>query len=1177
MAQEQTRWGFSSNGHTSAPVGDEGSVVFMSLDTFALPFESPEQDDPPGSADYDVFLSHEGGLPTPLSVYDPGRQPDFDGPDGPVDQVGECREVVARHGLLVEVRDPPDANAFDEPSEQYVFWRDFEHETATLLPTPEGTVCRFLNLAGTETSAWLVFSARKEDGPYGLYRQHFVRDSTTESWSPNGVLLPILPEASGDCVHPSVRSDGNGVAFLTDVRLTTDDGDDSWDVYLWQDGNEVACLTTSFAGDCQETCIVPADGQTVYFTGQDGAGQRQVYAVHTQTRAWDPISAPPLALETGAGAWFPRCSDDGRFLVFLSGEGSGGAPVMLWDRRAGRVVECLTRDGAESPQNRAANGPEISPSGRFVSYSTTATELTGDADGVQHVVRVDRGSDFGDAAPVGTDRHLRCRSGSTVALPVSAWDYEEDALETQIQQRPNVGTLLDDPGDGWHGGSDVLPLHLSASENSGSLSELRLQVRQENPIPTLYPATSTISIETIEDNPLVADAIPGAPGSPSGRTDLRNFPIPMHGTDRIAVDAYAHWIAYTVKSWTDEDQLRKTLFLFNSGAGNYWKLAHTESSNPFTPVPVAIAADGSAVAWCADGALSWAPLRNGVLAKGLTRRADAPGCGRLAVSRMGRFVAFDRTEADAATEIVVWAADSGETTVLASGNGAAPTISDSGEIVAWVGTDGASVELAFRAAQSDGWQPRGFRTLGPFSAGVGDLTCSRNGRFLAFAHEHAVEILDIGNAETVGTVDTLSGFDSPAFSRGGGFVYVRKGDGGHAYRYAVQSGELTQLSDVAAQRGQLAGRGQTCVFSAEPGMLGGDQPTRKLVRIDFGLPADPSAPEGHAQSLRTDEDTALPLTLEASDTDVEDQDLSLAVSVPPQHGHVAPRFARMLPLWTYVPNADWNGNDEFTVTIADAAGHRSAQTFAVRVDAVNDPPNWAGLSDSIIIFAGEQLDLRDWVHDPDVNDTPPDQLAFRNNGLPIGPVLKPDDHLELNSLTVRDQLGATISAPHPIRIEVAPPLDIPLEPGWNAVCFPVTLSQEAAERILVDFSRRIWQWKGQAYLPVITVDELVNATGKGLWIYRGDAAPPSISVPADSSDIPAAEVAVEPGWNCIGAVGARLRGQAPESDRMAWRWDAQRQLHVPVGDAGIERGWAYWYWSDDAEPRTVEVPLDAWE
>ena len=44
-------------------------------------------------------------------------------------------------------------------------------------------------------------------------------------------------------------------------------------------------------------------------------------------------------------------------------------------------------------------------------------------------------------------------------------------------------------------------------------------------------------------------------------------------------------------------------------------------------------------------------------------------------------------------------------------------------------------------------------------------------------------------------------------------------------------------------------------------------------------------------------------------------------------------------LWSYTPNADWNGSDSFTVTITDDAGNTSTQVISVTVTPVVDLTN----------------------------------------------------------------------------------------------------------------------------------------------------------------------------------------------------------------------------------------------
>ena len=92
------------------------------------------------------------------------------------------------------------------------------------------------------------------------------------------------------------------------------------------------------------------------------------------------------------------------------------------------------------------------------------------------------------------------------------------------------------------------------------------------------------------------------------------------------------------------------------------------------------------------------------------------------------------------------------------------------------------------------------------------------------------------------------------------------------------------------------------------------------------------APTADAQSVSTDEDTALPITLTGSDP--EGSNLSFQVESQPTNGAVS----GTAPNVTYTPNADYNGSDSFTFTVNDGQLTSGAATVSITVNPVNDAP-----------------------------------------------------------------------------------------------------------------------------------------------------------------------------------------------------------------------------------------------
>ncbi|MGG0530129.1 tandem-95 repeat protein, partial [Priestia aryabhattai] len=85
--------------------------------------------------------------------------------------------------------------------------------------------------------------------------------------------------------------------------------------------------------------------------------------------------------------------------------------------------------------------------------------------------------------------------------------------------------------------------------------------------------------------------------------------------------------------------------------------------------------------------------------------------------------------------------------------------------------------------------------------------------------------------------------------------------------------------------------------------------------------------------LTTNEDT--PVTSMVIATDVDSNQLTYSLQNPPVNGTVNVGIDGM---YTYIPNANFNGNDQFTVLVSDGQGGTAVSTISITVLPVNDPP-----------------------------------------------------------------------------------------------------------------------------------------------------------------------------------------------------------------------------------------------
>ncbi len=91
-------------------------------------------------------------------------------------------------------------------------------------------------------------------------------------------------------------------------------------------------------------------------------------------------------------------------------------------------------------------------------------------------------------------------------------------------------------------------------------------------------------------------------------------------------------------------------------------------------------------------------------------------------------------------------------------------------------------------------------------------------------------------------------------------------------------------------------------------------------------------PVANAQSVTTDEDTAVAITLTGSDADGDP--LSYAVVTQPGHGTLSRHRAEP----DLHPGTNYNGSDSFTFKVNDGTVDSAQATVSITVTAVNDPP-----------------------------------------------------------------------------------------------------------------------------------------------------------------------------------------------------------------------------------------------
>lgn len=159
---------------------------------------------------------------------------------------------------------------------------------------------------------------------------------------------------------------------------------------------------------------ISPDGRYVAFVSAasnlvsgDGNGVADVFVADRVTGRTARVSESSSGSQANGASSEPSIALDGRYVAFrsdasdlVSGDSNGAADVFVADRVAGETTR--VSEGVLAAQaNGASASPAITPDGRFVAFSSAASNLVlGDSNGVADVFVADRGTNTGEG-PVG--------------------------------------------------------------------------------------------------------------------------------------------------------------------------------------------------------------------------------------------------------------------------------------------------------------------------------------------------------------------------------------------------------------------------------------------------------------------------------------------------------------------------------------------------------------------------------------------------------------------------------------------------------------------------------------------------------------------------------------------------------------------------------------------------------
>ena len=318
-----------------------------------------------------------------------------------------------------------------------------------------------------------------------------------------GVQDPIPSSSSS----PSLSSHGKYVAFQSDAVLVADDDNGVWDVFVHDRD---------------------ADGNGTY----DEPGPVGISTVR--------VSVDSTGAQVDDPSYSPSISSDGRYVAFASdadapdlvaGDGNGVSDVFVHDRDAdgngtydepgpaGISTVRVSVDSAGNEVNGESNSPSISSDGRYVAFTSAATNLVaGDGNGKLDVFVHDRDADgngtYDEPGPAGI-------STVRVSVDIDGNEGNGDSYAPSISADGRYVAFASDApdlvaGDG-NGKLDVFVHDRDADgdgiyDEPGSVSTTRVSVNLDDAEgngdsknPSISADGSSVAFESIADNLVAGD------------------------------------------------------------------------------------------------------------------------------------------------------------------------------------------------------------------------------------------------------------------------------------------------------------------------------------------------------------------------------------------------------------------------------------------------------------------------------------------------------------------------------------------------------------------------------------------------------------------------------------------------------------------------------------------------
>jgi hypothetical protein len=259
--------------------------------------------------------------------------------------------------------------------------------------------------------------------------------------------------------NPSISSEGRFVAFVSNgSNLVGEDTNGESDIFVHdRQTGMIEMISISSSGvqgnDWSRNPFISSDGRFIVYTSKasnlvsgDTNNQEDIFVFDRQRRETERVSVSSSGDQGNHWSRYDSISDDGRFVAFestasnlVSGDTKGFNDIFVRDRQK-KVTERVSLSSSGEQGNYVSNNPIISANGRFVIFTSNASNLvSGDTNGYKDIFVHDRQSGITEIVSISSTGEQGDRySGNPVISTDGRYVAFESFASNLVSGDPNI-------------------------------------------------------------------------------------------------------------------------------------------------------------------------------------------------------------------------------------------------------------------------------------------------------------------------------------------------------------------------------------------------------------------------------------------------------------------------------------------------------------------------------------------------------------------------------------------------------------------------------------------------------------------------------------------------------------------------------------------------------------------